>query len=129
VEKKLEPKIPAGKVKRDTPRKAKVMVAKRPELIGLVALECEFIGNAKDQLQVVFLHVDAAHRDQGIGTTLMNKVKNKAKKLGAQKLYISATPSEHTINFYFNLGCKLATEINSELYELEPDDIHLELIV
>jgi len=28
-----------------------------------------------------------------------------------------------------HLGCKLATEINPELYQLEPNDIHLEMII
>lgn len=100
---------------------------KNSKLIGIVALEPTFIGKNQDQLQVVFLHVDQKFRDKGLGHTLMDKVKLKAKELGAKKLYISATPSEHTIGFYLSLNCKLASEINPELYQLEPDDIHLEL--
>jgi hypothetical protein len=44
-------------------------------------------------------------------------------------MYISATPSEHTVNFYLALGCQLAAEPDSELLELEPEDIHLELLL
>ncbi len=59
----------------------------------------------------------------------MTKTIEKAKELGAKKLYISATPSKNTVNFYMHLGCNLASEINPELYQLEPDDIHLEMII
>lgn len=99
------------------------------KLIGIIALESNFIGSGKDQLQVPFLHIDANYRDKGLGTKLMNLVKKRAKRMGAKKLYISATPSKHTIDFYLGLGCKLTSEINPELYEIEPDDIHLELII
>ena len=57
------------------------------------------------------------------------KVLEKAKELGAKKLYISATPSENTVNYYSRLGCALATEIDSELFALEPEDIHLEYVI
>jgi len=33
VLKKFEPRIPAGKIKRDTPRKAKAIVQKRPPVV------------------------------------------------------------------------------------------------
>ena len=51
----------------------------------------------------------------------------KGPKARAKKLYISATPSKHTVDFYMSLGCKSASEINPELFELEPEDIHLDL--
>lgn len=98
-------------------------------IIGIVALECNFIGSNNDQLQVVFLHIDKNYRKKGYGKKLMKKAIDKAKELGAKKLYISATPSKNTVNFYMHLGCKLASEINPELYKLEPDDIHLEMII
>jgi hypothetical protein len=41
-------------------------------------------------------------------------------------MYISATPSENTVNFYQYLGCVLTEEVDAELFELEPEDIHLE---
>ena len=62
-------------------------------------------------------------------STMRQSINERAKELGANKLYISATPSKNTVDFYMHLGCKLAAEINSELYQLEPDDIHLEMII
>ena len=53
----------------------------------------------KDQLQVVFVHVDNHYRDKGLRNKLIEKVKNKAMKMGTKKLYISATPSKYTVDF------------------------------
>jgi len=96
-------------------------------MIGIAALEKEFIGKNKDQLQLTFLHVSKDFRQKGVGTKLLNLAKQKAQELGADKLYISATPSKSTVNFYINRGCEFACEINKKLFELEPEDIHLEL--
>jgi len=102
---------------------------KNHKLIGIIALEIKFIGSNNDQLQVVFLHVAHDYRDKGLGSNLMDLVIKRARIMGAKKLYISATPSKHTIDFYMGLGCKITSEINPELFELEPEDIHLELII
>jgi len=99
------------------------------KLIGIIALESKFIGSNNDQLQVVFLHVAHDYRDKGLGTNLMNLVIKRARNVGAKKLYISATPSKHTVDFYMGIGCKLASEINPKLFKLEPEDIHLELLI
>jgi predicted N-acetyltransferase YhbS len=96
-------------------------------LIAISALESEFIGRKKDQLQLYFHHVDSHYRHSGIGGKLLKKIMEKARRLGARKLYISATPSKNTVDFYMHMGCKLASELNPKLYKLEPEDIHLEL--
>lgn len=98
-------------------------------MVGIAVLESKFIGKEKDQLQLVFLHVDKYYRDKGMGNKLVEYVKNKAIKIGAKNLYISATPSKHTVDFYMNLGCRLTTEINPELDHLEPEDVHLEMTI
>jgi N-acetylglutamate synthase-like GNAT family acetyltransferase len=96
-------------------------------LVAVAALESSFIGRRCDQLQLYFLHVSSCYRHRGIGERLLMKAMAKARRLGARKLYISATPSKNTIDFYMHLGCKLASPIDPKLYELEPEDIHLEL--
>jgi predicted N-acetyltransferase YhbS len=98
-------------------------------LIGAVVLENRFIGSTKDSLQMKFLHVSYNFRKQGLGKKLFFLAAERAIELGAKKLYISATPSENTVNFYLRLGCVLATEIDEELFALEPDDIHLEFVL
>jgi len=96
-------------------------------LIAVSALESKFIGREKDQLQLYFHHVDRHYRHKGIGGKLLKQVMDKAKKLGAKRLYVSATPSKNTVDFYRHMGCRLAAEPNPKLYRLEPEDIHLEL--
>ena len=98
-------------------------------LVGVVVLENRFIGSAKDMLQMKFLHVSNNFRKQGLGKRLFSLAVEKALELEAKKLYISATPSENTVDFYMHLGCALATEIDRELFELEPEDIHLEYVL
>jgi predicted N-acetyltransferase YhbS len=98
-------------------------------LVGVAILESKFIGSKRDTLQLKFLHVSRAYRKQGLGSRLFKIALEKARTLGAKKLYISATPSENTINYYWRLGCALATEIDPELFALEPEDIHLEYVI
>ena len=95
-------------------------------LIGVVILERKFIGKNKDQLQLKLLHVSRNYRNRGLGKQLFELAKATARERGARRMYISATPAENTINFYLRLGCVATGELDPELFELEPDDIHLE---
>ena len=104
-------------------------VFKDEMLVGVAILESKFIGSQQDTLQLKFLHVSHNYRKRGIASTLFKLAVKKAKALGAEKLYISATPSEHTVNYYLRLGCVLATEIDPKLFELEPQDLHLALFL
>jgi len=97
------------------------------KIIGLAALESKFIGKNNDQLKLHMLYISNNYRKKGIGKNLVNLLREKAKDLGAKSLYISATPFKNTVNFYFAVGSKLTNEINKELYELEPYDIHMVL--
>jgi predicted N-acetyltransferase YhbS len=98
-------------------------------LAGVAILESRFVGSRKDQLQLKFLHVGRPYRRMGLGKTLFECAAQRAREMGAKKLYISATPSENTIGFYMHLGCTLAGEIDAELFALEPEDIHLEYVL
>lgn len=95
-------------------------------LIGATVLEGRFIGRGNDQLQLKFLHVSRRHRRSGLGCTLFDQAVARARELGARRLYISATPSENTVRFYLRRGCRITDDVDTALFELEPDDIHLE---
>jgi predicted N-acetyltransferase YhbS len=95
------------------------------KLVGVAILESKMIGSQHDTLQLKFLHVSRDDRKQGLGSKLFDLAVEKARALRAKKLYISATPSENTINYYLGLGCVPASEIDPELFALEPEDIHL----
>jgi predicted N-acetyltransferase YhbS len=94
-------------------------------LVGVAILESKKIGLQHDTLQLKFLHVSRDYRRKGVASELFKRAIEKARTLGAKKLYISATPSENTIDYYLGLGCVLAPEIDPELFALEPEDIHL----
>ena len=94
-------------------------------LVAVVLLENKFIGTDQDQIQLKFLHVSQPYRGQGLGRKLFELARQKARERGAKRLYISATPSEQTIHFYQSMGCTVTKVLDPELYELEPEDIHL----
>jgi len=94
-------------------------------LVSAAALENRFIGRRGDQLQLRFLHVDRAYRGQGLGRHQFALAAAQAIQRGAKSLYVSATPSRHTVDFYLGLGCTVTTEPDPELFALEPEDIHL----
>ena len=95
------------------------------QLVAVVVLESKWIGSANNQLQMKFLHVSRDHRGLRLGKQLFALAKQAAASRGARQMYISATPSEHTINFYLRQGCVVASEVDPELFALEPEDIHL----
>lgn len=98
-------------------------------LIGAAVLESRFIGRAGDMLQLKFLHVGRGHRGMGLGRKLFDLASERARELGARRLYISATPSQNTVEFYLHLGCRVTSEVDRKLFEMEPDDIHLECVI
>ena len=98
-------------------------------MVAVIVLESRFIGRAKDQLQLKFMHVATRHRKQGLGRALFQKVVERARELGANRLYISAAPTENAVDFYLHVGCQVTREIEAELLELEPDDIHMEYAI
>ncbi len=96
------------------------------KLIAVVILDNKLIGRIGDQLQLVFLHVSKAHRKLGLGKRLFALAQAEAREKGAKRLYISATPSQNTVDFYLRLDCVVTKEVDPELFAREPEDIHLE---
>jgi predicted N-acetyltransferase YhbS len=96
-------------------------------LVGIAALDGKWIGSAGKTLQMYFLHVSQCYREMGIGTHLSGLVMERAREMGAERMYISGLPSLNTISFYQGLGFDLAIEVDPELYEQEPEDIHMTL--
>ena len=75
--------------------------------------------------QFAVLHVSRSYRRQGLGTTLAAKVIESARRDGATQLYVSSAPTKGTVEFYQSLGFCPTREVNQELFELEPEDIHM----
>jgi N-acetylglutamate synthase-like GNAT family acetyltransferase len=95
-------------------------------LIGFASLENEFFGSTWKYLQLSSLHVSHEKRNRGIGRSLFAQSIEKARKMGADKLYISAHSSEETQKFYHSLGCVEALEQSEKLTAEEPCDCQME---
>ena len=94
-------------------------------LVGMGVLESTPVGRASDQMQLAYLYVSRAYRGSGVGTQLFEAAVSAARNAGMNALYVSAAPTENTVNFYLGRGCALAPEPDPRLLAAEPDDIHL----
>jgi len=95
-------------------------------LVGAAVIDPRRLGPADDLVQLSFLHVGRDHRRLGVGTDLFEAAQDVATELGAAGLYVSATPSENTVDFYRRRGCQVTLHPDPELLALEPEDVHLE---
>jgi GNAT superfamily N-acetyltransferase len=94
-------------------------------LIGMSVLETARVGRGRDQMQLAYLYVSRTYRGRGVGMQLFDAAVSFARGAGAKALYVSAAPTENTVDFYLNRGCVLAPEPDPALLAAEPDDIHL----
>jgi GNAT superfamily N-acetyltransferase len=75
--------------------------------------------------QLAFLHVSAQLRATGIGSCLTEQLEQIARSAGDTDMVVSATPSENTVRFYLGRGFQPMAEPLAELFELEPEDVHM----
>jgi GNAT superfamily N-acetyltransferase len=75
--------------------------------------------------QLAYLHVSAPWRATGVGHRLTEQIEQIARTAGASEMVVSATPSENTVRFYVGRGFHVMAEPLAELFELEPEDVHL----
>lgn len=71
------------------------------------------------------LHVSRSYRGRGVGSLLTEEVVRLARADGARRLYVSATPTGATVDFYRSHGFAPTDEPDEALFALEPDDIHM----
>lgn len=76
--------------------------------------------------QLAFLHVSEASRATGIGGRLCEQMEDIARAAGDATMVVSGSPSENTVRFYRGRGFSPSAEPVAELFELEPDDIHMQ---
>lgn len=96
-------------------------------LVGVTSVENKKRGPNSEYCKMDILYVSNEYRGKRIGRNLIEECKKTALGFGAKKLYISATPTKATVDFYIKEGAVIAKEIDTELFDLEPLDIHLEL--
>jgi GNAT superfamily N-acetyltransferase len=76
--------------------------------------------------QLAFLHVSNAYRARGVGRRLSEELERLAREHGDTRMVVSATPSLNTVRFYRRRGFEPMAEPLPELYQLEPEDVHME---
>jgi GNAT superfamily N-acetyltransferase len=75
--------------------------------------------------QCAYLHVSDGYRSAGIGRHLIVELERLAREQGDTAMVVSATPSLNTVRFYLGRGFEPMAEPLPELYELEPEDVHM----
>jgi ribosomal protein S18 acetylase RimI-like enzyme len=79
----------------------------------------------EDTAVLAVLHVSNGYRGRGIGTALAGEIVRLARADGARWLYVSSAPTKSTVDFYRGLGFHPTSEPHREMYEREPEDIHM----
>lgn len=96
------------------------------QLVGFITVSHEIFGKTTRYVEIVCFQISEPYRRKGIGRVLFGQACEEARKLGAEKLYISAHSSKESQAAYKALGCGYAGEINRRLAEEEPFDVQME---
>jgi GNAT superfamily N-acetyltransferase len=91
-------------------------------LVGVAIYDRLFCG---EPARLAVLHVTKSHRGKGIGAALTREVVRLARLDAASRLYVSATPTRATVDFYIRQGFEPLATPNERLLALEPEDIHM----
>lgn len=94
-------------------------------LVAASVLDSAPVGDWPTLRQMAFLHVSHDWRGHGLASALYERCLADVQALGGEGLYISATSTRRTVDFYLTKGARLAPRPDSSLYRLEPEDIHL----
>ncbi|UDI93956.1 GNAT family N-acetyltransferase [Pseudomonas sp. IAC-BECa141] len=94
-------------------------------LVAAVVVDNRVIHNqGLNMRQLKFLHISRVWRGHGLGGRLFALACAHGREVGAEALYVSATESRNTVEFYQRQGCRLLAQPDPELFALEPHDIH-----
>ena len=75
--------------------------------------------------QLGFLGVGLSYRRHGIAKHIVTTICGRAAELGATSIYVSATHTESAVGFYLSCGFEVTDTPISELFDLEPVDVHM----
>ena len=76
--------------------------------------------------QLAFLYVSDGIRGRGVGVALTSQLERVAREAGDRTIVVSAVPSRNTVDFYRGRGYEPMAEPLPELFDLEPDDVHMQ---
>jgi len=79
--------------------------------------------------QLAYLHVSAPSRAKGVGRRLCEELDQIARAAGDAEMVVTATPTENTVRFYLGRGFLPMAEPFADLFELEPEDVHMSKVL
>jgi GNAT superfamily N-acetyltransferase len=79
--------------------------------------------------QLAYLMVSAPSRATGVGSRLCEQLDEIARTAGDSTMVVTATPTENTVRFYRGRGFEPMAEPLPELFELEPEDVHMSKVL
>ena len=95
-------------------------------IVGFATVSHHIFGATARYAELVCFQISEEYRRQGIGRKLFSLACEEARRLGADKLYISAHSSKESQAAYRALGCTPAEEVNEGLAAAEPFDVQME---
>ncbi|MCL1989020.1 MAG: GNAT family N-acetyltransferase [Firmicutes bacterium] len=98
-------------------------------LVGFSTILSHKFGSQLQYVKLRSLHVSLDYRHCGIGKKLFKLTIAKAREINAERLYISANSAYETQQFYLQLGCTDATEIDKLTAQQDPLDRQMEYII
>lgn len=96
-------------------------------LVAISVVDGRWMGAGLDMLDLTFIHVTRELRGSGIGGQLYQRTVDLVRERGARRMYVSASNSRKSVDFYLRRGMQLAAPPDPALHEIGPTDIHLEL--
>lgn len=76
-------------------------------------------------VQLAYLHISNGYRRMGVGNHIFKVLVEEATRLGGREMYVTAVPSGSAVGFYTSKGFTPTDSPIPELFELEPEDIHM----
>ena len=98
-------------------------------LVGYITLGTQPLGSRGQYRQLVEFEVSEEHRGMGVGRQLFTRLCTEARRIGGEKLYISAHSSKESQAAYRKLGCVHAEEIIPAIAAEEPCDVQMEYVL
>lgn len=98
-------------------------------MAGFCSLSGKPSGSRGQYRDLTNLHVSRESRGQGIGRQLFAQAAAEGRRMGGERLYLSAHSADETQRFYRNLGCCDAEEIIPAHVKAEPFDCQLEFLL
>lgn len=96
------------------------------KLKGFCAVAGTLIGSRGQYADLAEMFVSSDCRGRGLGRALFAQAADGGRRMGAEKLYISAHSAVDSVAFYKALGCVEAVEYDARHVEDEPCDVQME---